>query len=192
MAERGLVENLRSRSFKVVTGLILLLSIAAVTHDAGAARSYEASFERDLPSSRASTLKGMIPAARGLLALAENRPKDAAALFAEGDRGDLGPREIGPWRAQALDLANQPDSAIAEFEVYANVNDPWLQTQRDFLAGSHKRLGELYDAKGNTAKAIEHYEKFVDLWKDADPELQPKVREAKARLDALRKKGAKG
>jgi ABC-2 type transport system permease protein len=31
VAERGLVENLRSRSFKVVTGLLLLLSIAAVT-----------------------------------------------------------------------------------------------------------------------------------------------------------------
>jgi ABC-2 type transport system permease protein len=30
VAERGLVENLRSRSFKVVTGLLLLLSIAAV------------------------------------------------------------------------------------------------------------------------------------------------------------------
>jgi hypothetical protein len=29
--ERGLVENLRSKSFKVVTGLLLLLSIAAVT-----------------------------------------------------------------------------------------------------------------------------------------------------------------
>ena len=42
------------------------------------------------------------------------------------------------------------------------------------------------------AKAIEHYQKFVDLWKDADPELQPKVREARARLDALRRKGAKG
>jgi ABC-2 type transport system permease protein len=31
VAERGLVENVRSRSFKVVTGLLLLLSIAAVT-----------------------------------------------------------------------------------------------------------------------------------------------------------------
>jgi ABC-2 type transport system permease protein len=31
VAERGLVENLRSRSFKIVTGLLLLLSIAAVT-----------------------------------------------------------------------------------------------------------------------------------------------------------------
>lgn len=31
VAERGLLENVRSRSFKVVTGLMLLLSIAAVT-----------------------------------------------------------------------------------------------------------------------------------------------------------------
>ena len=31
VAERGLVESLRSRSFKVVTGVLLLLSIAAVT-----------------------------------------------------------------------------------------------------------------------------------------------------------------
>jgi hypothetical protein len=30
VAERGLVENIRSRSFKVVTGLLLLLSVAAV------------------------------------------------------------------------------------------------------------------------------------------------------------------
>ncbi len=31
VAERGLIENLRSRSFKIVTGLLLLMSIAAVT-----------------------------------------------------------------------------------------------------------------------------------------------------------------
>ena len=31
VAERGLLENLRSRSFKVLTGLLLLVSIAAVT-----------------------------------------------------------------------------------------------------------------------------------------------------------------
>ena len=31
VAHRGLVENVRSRSFKVLTGLLLLLSLAAVT-----------------------------------------------------------------------------------------------------------------------------------------------------------------
>jgi len=50
----------------------------------------------------------------------------------------------------------------------------------------------LYDAKGNVAKATDHYQKFVDLWRDADPELQPKVREVRARLDAQRKKEPRG
>lgn len=42
-------------------------------------------------------------------------------------------------------------------------------------AASLRRLGELYDANGNTAKLIEYYQKFTGLWRDADPELQPKV-----------------
>jgi eukaryotic-like serine/threonine-protein kinase len=169
-----------------------LLSIAAVTRDAAAARSYAAAQQRDMVSSQASTFQGAVPATKAMLALAENRPKDAAVLFSEADRTDLGPEQIGPWRAQAFDLANQPDSAIVEFERYVAYRDPFYTLHRDFLAGSHKRLGELYDAKGNTTKAIAHYQQFVDLWKDADPELQPKVREAKTRLDALRKKGLKG
>ena len=169
-----------------------LLAIAAVTHDAASAHGYAASFEKDGANSRASRVKGSVAVAKGFLALAENKPVDAAARFAEADKGDLGPAQIGPWRAKALDLANQPDSAIAEFERYLALPDPGFFTGRDNLAGTHKRLGELYDAKGNTVKALEHYEKFVELWKDADPELQPKVRAARARIDELRRKGTKG
>lgn len=36
------------------------------------------------------------------------------------------------------------------------------------------------------SKAIEHYEKFLSLWKDADPDF-PEVEDAKERLAALRK-----
>ena len=169
-----------------------LLTIAAVTRDAAAARGYAAAQQRDMVSSYFSTFKGAIPVNRAMLALAENRPQEAATLFAEADKFDLGPEQLGPWRAQALDLANQPDSAIAEFERFVAFRDASYFLHRDYLAGSHKRLGELYDAKGDVAKAAEHYQAFVDLWKDADPELQPKVREARARLDALRKKGSKG
>lgn len=169
-----------------------LLSVATAMRDAASARTYEAAFERDLVTSKAATIKGMIPASRAMLALAENRPRDAVALFAEADKADLGLEQIGPWRAQAFDLASQPDSAIVEFERYVQYTDPYLGLHRDYLAGSHKRLGELYDSKGNAAKAIENLQKFVDLWKDADPELQPKVREARARLDVLRRKGSKG
>ena len=53
-----------------------------------------------------------------------------------------------------------------------------------------RRLGELYAAKGNRAKAIEHYARFVELWRNADPELQPRVAEVRRRIESLRASGA--
>jgi hypothetical protein len=53
------------------------------------------------------------------------------------------------------------------------------------LAAIYKRLGELYEGRRDRTKAASYYAKFVDLWKDADPELQPKLREVRARLARL-------
>ena len=46
-------------------------------------------------------------------------------------------------------------------------------------------LGELYEARGNVAQARAYYAKFVDLWNDADPVLQPAVRDIRNRLARL-------
>jgi hypothetical protein len=43
----------------------------------------------------------------------------------------------------------------------------------------------LYEEKGWKGKAIEHYEKFLDLWKNADPGIS-EVEEAKKRLADLK------
>lgn len=51
-----------------------------------------------------------------------------------------------------------------------------------------KRLGELYDGKGNRALAVKYLPMFVDLWKDADPDLQKPVRAAQRRIEELRTK----
>jgi len=42
-----------------------------------------------------------------------------------------------------------------------------------------------YDLSDFDKKAIDYYNRFVELWKDADPELQPLVRDVKARLARL-------
>ncbi|HET7374281.1 MAG TPA: protein kinase [Gemmatimonadaceae bacterium] len=130
--------------------------------------------------------------ALGEIALAEKRYGDAIGEYRRGDLGPDGkPVSEDPLRihfnlGRAFDLANQPDSAIAHLEAYANTqwdsrpDDDWIA-----LAGTHKRLGELYDAKGDRDKAISHLSKFVELWKNADPELQPAVADAKRRLTRL-------
>ena len=61
-----------------------------------------------------------------------------------------------------------------------------------YNAWSLQRLGDLYEAKGNNARALDAYARFVDLWKNADPELQPTVRDVRARIDRLRGLNHKG
>jgi hypothetical protein len=39
--------------------------------------------------------------------------------------------------------------------------------------------------RGDRVRATHHYAKFVELWKDADPELQPKVADVRRRLARL-------
>jgi hypothetical protein len=43
----------------------------------------------------------------------------------------------------------------------------------------------MYEARGNPERALEYYGRFVTLWKDADPELQPAVREVRNRMATL-------
>jgi|HubBroStandDraft_2_1064218.scaffolds.fasta_scaffold03319_5 tetratricopeptide (TPR) repeat protein len=125
------------------------------------------------------------------IALAEHRPLDAVAEFRLGDQLPDGPAgectDCLPVNlGRAFDAANMPDSVIAGYERYiATPNFGKLQRDQFFLAGVQKRLGELYEAKGNREKAAAHYLAFVDLWKNADPELQPAVTAVKQRLSHL-------
>jgi hypothetical protein len=45
-------------------------------------------------------------------------------------------------------------------------------------------LGKIYEKKERLRDARENYEKFLELWKDADPGI-PEVTDAKKRLEAL-------
>ena len=87
---------------------------------------------------------------------------------------------------RAYDLANMPDSAIAAFERYiATPAVSRLASDAWYLAGVVKRLGELYEAKGDRARAVEYYDRFIELWQHADPELQPRVADVRRRLTSL-------
>ncbi len=127
----------------------------------------------------------------GVIALSERKPAEAISAFRRGDMASDGPVSectlcLPDNLARAFDAANQPDSTIAAYEKY--IGTPmWSRITVDALRlpAAHERLGQLYEAKGNTAKAVEHYRAFIELWKNADPELQPRVAGARRRLAML-------
>jgi tetratricopeptide (TPR) repeat protein len=55
----------------------------------------------------------------------------------------------------------------------------------DLYAKSFYMLGNIYEEQGNSLKAKEHYEKFLSLWKDADPGIA-EVEDARKRLAGLK------
>jgi eukaryotic-like serine/threonine-protein kinase len=120
------------------------------------------------------------------IAVAEHRYLDAAHESEAADIGNCTICEL-PAIGLAFDLAQKPDSAIAAFTKYVNSTSIIQRFGQDrfFLAGSYKRLGELWEAKGDRAKASHYYAKFLELWKNADPALQPQVTDVRRRLARL-------
>ncbi|HEY5546776.1 MAG TPA: protein kinase [Gemmatimonadaceae bacterium] len=152
-----------------------------------------AQYEREV---RDTALKrSLVPAlqrAQGEIALAERRPLEALALFRKSDTLPDGPAEycaacVYAPIARAFDEAGVTDSAIFAFERFLSVpaNPLASDMHPTYLAGTYKRLGELYEQQGNVGKALEYYNKFVALWKNADPDLQPRVADVRRRIARL-------
>ena len=88
--------------------------------------------------------------------------------------------------ASSFARMNEPDSARNYYESSLANSGP-MRVHRDAFvrAATYQRLGEIYEARGERKKAIDYYLKLADLWKNADAELQPLVRDAHARIARL-------
>ena len=89
----------------------------------------------------------------------------------------------------AYERAGLPDSALAAYQRAAARGALEVARRPVGPAPSLKRLGELYEARGDRQRALEYYGQFVELWKEADPVLQPAVREVRERMAALAGEG---
>jgi len=157
----------------------------ALAGDLPRARRLLAAYESDVPE---GIRRGRWEwyEARGWLALSQARHRDAIAAFVQGRRSsncvECGAGEEG----LAYDRAGMADSALAAYERAVISRSAWKPLgDRWNLAPSLKRLGELYEARGDRVRALENYGRFVELWKNADPELQPAVREVRERMATL-------
>lgn len=147
----------------------------AVADSLGRERSDDAlagHYER-LTRARAAAADGRPAAA--LRALGPVQPPPRRTFESLVDHG----RPYERWlRAELLRATGRLAEAL---RWYGTFPDP---TARDiaYLAPSHLRRGEMHDAAGDMAHAAFHYRRFVELWADADAELQPAVWRARERL----------
>jgi len=149
------------------------------------ARAYLAEYNRLMPEGLRRIDVVQRHAAAGSIALAERRPQDAISEFHQQDQGACVLCTLAGL-GRAYDEAGQTDSAVAMYERYLGTPDIFrVYLDAVWLARTYYRLGEIYETRGERAKAADYYAKFVRLWKDADPELRPKVMDAKSRLKAL-------
>lgn len=164
----------------------LLRALAAEIGDPALARLALAGFVADQASSSTDSA-GEHAAYAASVALAEHRWDDAIRLLQEADaRFEIEPRFAMARIGFAHAAAGRPDSAAVWFEQFLATPDPVPFLDAQFRPRIHLRLGELYEDRGDARRAMEQYEAFLQLWRNADPELQPIVQDARSRLGRLR------
>jgi DNA-binding SARP family transcriptional activator/tetratricopeptide (TPR) repeat protein len=77
------------------------------------------------------------------------------------------------------------DSVSSTYRL--NFDDIWLYGVLRPVA--HERAGETFLALGDTTAALRHLGAFVELWGDADAELQPRVEAAQQKIQEIFAKG---
>jgi tetratricopeptide (TPR) repeat protein len=124
--------------------------------------------------------------AAGEIASARGHYAEAIADFRAEREEDGRPGYNLFQMGSAFAKLGQLDSARSHYEHYLERGGLYrVLGDVDLLAATYQRLGEVYEALGNRTKAVEYYVKLIDLWKNADPELQPIVKDAHARVARL-------
>jgi Tfp pilus assembly protein PilF/tRNA A-37 threonylcarbamoyl transferase component Bud32/TolB-like protein len=163
-----------------------LAEVYARAHKPDQARRYLKDYEAAVPDQVRRSI-GWRGLAYGQVAEAEGRPEEAIAAYqqAYAETGGCGVCGL-PQLAAIYDRQGQTDSARVLYQRYLDTPGVFSYRVDDSeLAASYKRLGELYEARNDRKRAVEFYGRFVELWKDADAELQPGVREVRGRLARL-------
>jgi len=125
--------------------------------------------------------------ALGVAALAEGRLEEAIAEFRQWDDGNSCATCADPWLARLYDQLGVADSALVLYQRFVETPSASYGNDAGHLAHAYVRVGELYEQRGDWEQAIDYYGRFVALWEDADPEMQPwveEVRQTIARLSA--------
>jgi tetratricopeptide (TPR) repeat protein len=122
----------------------------------------------------------------GNIELSKGNPVTAIAHLEKAAAGAL-PRMLEVWipLASAYLEAHRLAEAVDLFEDILNMYDADRVGFLIQLVKCHYLLGMAYEESGWTDKAIEQYEEFLDIWRDADPGIE-EIEDARERLARLK------
>jgi len=123
---------------------------------------------------------------RGVISLAEGRIRESETELRQAAETHICPICPLPDLARAYEADEKPEAAVVEYERY--LATPWLwryETDAVELGWAMKRLGELYEQRGETAKAAAVYSRLLRLWRRTDPELAAAMAEVRRRIARL-------
>jgi DNA-binding winged helix-turn-helix (wHTH) protein/tetratricopeptide (TPR) repeat protein len=169
---------------------VLALALA-YAGDAGQAQVLVDDLEKRFPEDTVVQFNSL-PTLRAKLALFHANPEEALAFLRAAYPYELGLAALSfyNWpnlypvyvRGEAYLALHQGREAAAEFQKILDHRGLVLNEPIGVLA--HLQLGRAYTLSGDTAKAKAAYQDFLNLWKDADPDI-PILKKAKAEYAKL-------
>lgn len=149
------------------------------------ARELLASYSREVPAQLHQTAKPEFNLATAFTTLAEGNPQQAVREFQAADIGMCKVCAL-PGLARAWQEAGNEDSAVAVLNRYLSLpDDDRAMVDPLERAGALARLGEIYERRGDTARALSMNGQFLSLWENADPVFRPVVERVKERQRRL-------
>jgi len=144
----------------------------------------------DRPPEAATLVRDLALTVRAEVSARRGRPAEALKLL-EPIKGEVPPELLAvPFyseegsrylRAELLYQLGRDEEALQWFANGFQGSPHELV----YMAPAHLRQAEIYERLGDTKRAVEHYSRFIHLWQNCDPELRPRVQEARARLTGL-------
>ena len=127
---------------------------------------------------------------RALLALREGQPAEALTYLERARIADFGlVRDHSRLLLADTHAAlGQLPEAVARYDTVSGtlgLNFMDTRAHPPFQPVAHERAGQVYLALGDTTAALRHLGAFIELWAEADPELQPRVQAARQTIEEI-------
>jgi tetratricopeptide (TPR) repeat protein len=170
----------------------LIGALAARAGDFAAAENAARELERMPPLLGSSVTSDLALAVRARVLAAHSQPAAALALLEKqelripGRYASFYARIAENWlRAGLLEALQRPREALPLYDALTF----YLFVDPIFVPVAHLRKARLLETLGDRDGAIDHYARFVELWKDCEPAERAELERARSRLTALRAAG---